>query len=353
MNALLAAVLLSLVSALCYATAAIVQERIAATTPPSRYGLLRSGRWWGAVALNSLGAILHVGALGLGPLTVVQPLGVLTLVLAAPLAAVLVKRPVSAAAWRGIVIVSGGLAVLLVLTGSTPDRGLGGAGQLTLACTVAFVLALLVLTATTAGRRARMLRSVTLAGAAGVAYGAASVFIKTVADSWTTSLPGLLAAVPLLVLIGVLAASGLAASQASYRGAGLAAPLATMTVVNPAFAAAVGIVMLGEGFRFGTAGAVGALVAGLVTAWGLAVLSADSARHGHRPPADRDRVMAPERRHRARFRPRSRGGASRLPVKGPGPVPVRPPGRLSGAMHQAVVRMPPVRQRRRRPASRR
>ncbi|MCH6158973.1 DMT family transporter [Streptomyces marispadix] len=330
-NALLAAVLLSLVSAVCYATAAIVQERLAATTPPSRYGLLRSPRWWGAVALNSLGAVLHVGALGLGPLTVVQPLGVLTLVLAAPLAALLVKRPVSAAAWHGIVLVSGGLAVLLVLTGSTPARGLAGTEQLTLAVAVAGVLATLLLTATTVGRRARMLRSVALAATAGVAYGTASVFIKTVADNWTPSLPGLLTALPLLALIGLLAAGGLAASQSSYRGGGLAAPLATMTVVNPAFAAAVGIVLLGEGFRFGALGAAGAAVAALVTAWGLVVLSADSAGHPlRRRPAPR-----------------------RVPVEGPGPVVVRAPGRLSGAMHQVVVRRPhPLRERSRTPASR-
>jgi drug/metabolite transporter (DMT)-like permease len=312
-NALLAALLLSLVSAVCYATAAIVQERLAATTAPSRYGLLRSSRWWGAVTLNCLGALLHVVALGLGPLTVVQPLGVLTLVLAAPLAAILVKRPVSGGAWHGIILVSGGLAVLLVLTGSTPSRALAGAEQLTLAGAVACALALLVLTATTAGRRMRVLRTVSLATAAGVAYGTASVFIKTVADSWDSA--SVLATAPVLLAIAMLAASGLAASQSSYRGGGLATPLATTTVVNPAFAAAVGIVMLGEGFRFGLAGAVGALVAAAVTAWGLVVLSADSTGH---------------RLGRAR--------TPRVPVKGPGPVVISAPGRLSGAVHRATVR---------------
>lgn len=333
MSALLAAVLLSLVSAVCYATAAIVQERIAATTPPSRYGLLRSARWWGAVALNSLGALLHVGALGLGPLTVVQPLGVLTLVLAAPLAAVLVKRPVSTAAWHGIILVSGGLAALLVLTGSTSSQALAGAEQLTLAGAVACALALLVLTATTVGRRVRLLRTVSLATAAGVAYGAASVFIKTVADSWGGT--SFMAIAPVLVLIGVLAAVGLAASQSSYRGGGLATPLATTTVVNPAFAAAVGIVMLGEGFQFGTLGAVGAVVGAVVTVWGLIVLSADSTGRGIR-----------------------RAPATRLPVKGPGPVVIHAPGRLSGVMHRAAVRRSsPLHRRERRhtrvPASRR
>ncbi|MFC4497162.1 DMT family transporter [Streptomyces ovatisporus] len=313
MNALIAAVLLALLSAVCYATAAIVQERIAATTPPSRFGLLRSARWWGAVALNGLGALLHVGALGLGPLSLVQPLGVLTLVLAPPLAAVMVHRPVSRVAWRGIALVSAGLAVLLVLTSSTPSRALAGGEQLTLTVAVACALALLVASAATVGRRARLMRTVSLATAAGVAYGAASVFIKTVADSWSAS--SLLVLAPLMGLIAVLAATGLASSQASYRGGGLATPLATTTVVNPAFAAAVGIVLLGEGFRFGALGAAGAVLAACVAAWGLVVLSAD---------------------HAARTRGR-RTPAPSAPVRGPGPVVIHPPGRLSRVLHTAAA----------------
>lgn len=316
MNALLGAVLLSVVSAVCYATAAIVQERLAATTPPSRYGLLRSGRWWGAVALNSLGAVLHVGALGLGQLTVVQPLGVLTLVLAAPLAALLVKRPVSSAAWHGIILVSAGLAGLLVLTGSATSRALDGPEELTLAGAVAGAVILLVLTATTVGRRVRLLRTVSLATAAGVAYGAASVFVKTVVDSWQTA--ALVTTLPVALLIAVLAAGGLAASQSSYRGGGLATPLATTTVVNPAFAAAVGIVLLGEGFQYGLLGATGAVVAAVVTAGGLVVLSADSTGHPIRLLAQ----------------------PPQIPAEGPGPVVIRAPGRLSGAMHEAAVRVP-------------
>ncbi|WP_229712079.1 DMT family transporter [Streptomyces daqingensis] len=312
-NALIGAVLLALLSAVCYATAAIVQERIAATTPPSRYGLLRSPRWWGAVALNGLGAVLHVGALGLGPLSVVQPLGVLTLVLAPPLAAVMVRRPVSRTAWRGIALVSGGLAVLLVLTGSTPNRSLAGAEQPVLAAAVACALVLLVATAATAGRRSRLTRTVSLATAAGVAYGAASVFIKTVADSWGTS--PLLVLAPLMGLIGVLAATGLATSQASYRGGGLATPLATATVVNPAFAAVVGIVLLDEGFLFGAPGAAGAALAACATVRGLFVLAVDHSGRG-----------AP-----------ARDPAASTPVRGPGPVMVRPPGRLSRAVHRAAA----------------
>lgn len=280
MSPLTASVLLSVVSAICYALAAIVQERIAATTAPSRLGLLRSGRWWSAALLQGAGALLHVVALGLGPLTVVQPLGVLTLVLAAPMAALLVKRPVSGTAWRGIALVSTGLAGILLLTGADGEDSLGGDRQLILASAVLGTVALLVCVAglvrrATRGGRGPVLRSVTLAMAAGVAYGAASVFVKALAENWTSS--SLVAALPLLALIAVLAAAGLSTSQASYRGGGLAAPLATATVTNPVVAATAGIVLLGEGFRYGLPGAVLASAAGLAAAWGLVVLTFDSA----------------------------------------------------------------------------
>lgn len=303
MTPLSLSVLLSLLSALCYASAAIVQERLASATAPSRLGLLRSGRWWLAAALQGSGALLHVVALGLGPLTVVQPLGVLTLVLAAPMAAVVIGRPMTAAAWRGIALVSVGLAGILLLTGSSGSRSLDGAQQATLAVTVLASVALLGLaaralraapqhprpddTAAHGGGRGPVLRGVFLATAAGVAYGTGSVFVKTVAEE-ADGLAGasLLRAVPLVLLIAVLAAAGLATSQASYRGSGLAVPLATATVTNPVVAAAVGIAVLGEGFRYGLLGALSATVAGALAAWGLFVLSADSTRDGKRTARD-------------------------------------------------------------------
>jgi hypothetical protein len=64
-------------------------------------------------------------------------------------------------------------------------------------------------------------------------------------------------------------------SQASYRGAGLAAPLATLTVVNPVVAAAVGITMFGETFRYGATGTALALGCGVVAAGGLILLTTE------------------------------------------------------------------------------
>ena len=155
---------------------------------------------------------------------------------------------------------------------------LTGDDQLALAVST---LAALVLLVSAAWRiRHPALRSASLATAAGVAFGVASVFTKTVAADWSPE--ALAAQLPRIAVTAVLAGVRLLASQASYRGAGLAAPLATVTVVNPVVAAAAGIVLLGEGFRYGAAGVLPALAAAAVTGYGLVVLTADRVAGGSR-----------------------------------------------------------------------
>ncbi|WP_143671098.1 DMT family transporter [Streptomyces sp. Ru87] len=284
MSPLVLAVSLSLVSAVAYAAAAVVQERLAADPrrAAGRSALWRSGRWWTAVALNGTGGLLHVLALGFGPLTVVQPLGVLTLVFALPLAALYGGRRAGRSGRRGALAVSAGLAGLLLLTGTRPARALGSADRFGLALVTGVVLVLLVALAWGTGRAA--VRSAALACAAGVAFGVASVFTKTVAGDWSPQ--ALAGQLPAVAVTAVLAVTGLLAAQASYRGAGLVAPLATVTVANPLVAAVVGIVLLGEGFRFGALSVPLVLTAGAVTAYGLVLLTRDGVRRGRQGAAE-------------------------------------------------------------------
>ncbi|MZE73804.1 DMT family transporter, partial [Streptomyces sp. SID5789] len=116
-------------------------------------------------------------------------------------------------------------------------------------------------------------RSILLAVASGIAFGMSSVFTKTVAVDWSGGVSA--ADLPSMAVIGVLATAGMVLSQASYRGAGLAAPLATLTVVNPVVAAVVGITMFGETFRYGTTGTALALSCGVVAAGGLILLTTE------------------------------------------------------------------------------
>ncbi|MCW7944810.1 membrane protein [Streptomyces hygroscopicus] len=272
MSALALSVLLSLVSAVAYAGGAIVQEQVAVSCPGRPYAPLRRLGWWGAVVLNGLGGVLHVAALAYGPLSLVQPLGALTIVFALPMAALFVGRRPGATAWRGAVMATVGLAGLLSLVGASDAHSLGHAQRVAVALvTTGGVVALMA--AARAAHRHPAVRSVLLAVASGIAFGMSSVFTKTVAVDWTDGIS--LAELPSLAVIGVFATAGMLLSQASYRGAGLAAPLATLTVVNPLVAAGVGITMFGETFRYGMTGTVLALGCGVVAAGGLILLTTE------------------------------------------------------------------------------
>ncbi|MEU9548787.1 DMT family transporter [Streptomyces werraensis] len=279
MSALALSVLLSFVSAVAYAGGAIVQEQVALSSSGARqYAPLRRPAWWAAVALNGLGALLHVVALAYGPLSLVQPLGALTIVFALPMAALFVGRKAGATAWRGALMATVGLAGLLALVGASGAQSLDGPQRVAAAVgTAAAVVTLMV--AARAVHRHPAVRSILLATAAGVAFGMSSVFTKTVAVDWTGGVSA--GDLPSLAVIGVLATAGMLLSQASYRGAGLTAPLATLTVVNPVVAAAVGITMFAETFRHGTTGTALALSCGVVAAGGLILLTTERlAREG-------------------------------------------------------------------------
>jgi hypothetical protein len=213
--------------------------------------------------LTGVGAGLHVVALGFGTVGVVQALGTLTLLFALPIAAVRTRTQIAPAAWRDAVLTVAGLVTIITLTAmpAGPAVLTSGASRYLAPGTVAVVAAL----AGTALRASSPLaRSLLLAGASGAAFAIASVFSKAVLVSF--SVPG-------AAVVAVLALGGYLLGQLSYRGAGLAAPLAMVSVANPVVAAVVGILIFGEGFRFGTLGSILAAGAGAVAATGVIGLS--------------------------------------------------------------------------------
>ncbi|MFF4394485.1 DMT family transporter [Streptomyces sp. NPDC001480] len=289
MSALALSVLLSFVSAVAYAGGAIVQEQVALSSPDGQYAPLRRASWWAALALNGLGGVLHVVALAYGPLSLVQPLGALTIVFALPMAALFVGRGAGATAWRGAVMATVGLAGLLSLVGTSDGHALDAAQRVGVAVvTGGAVVALMI--AGRAAHRHPAVRSVLLATGSGIAFGMSSVFTKTVAVDWTDGVSA--ADLPSLGMIGVFAVAGVLLSQAAYRGGGLTAPLATLTVVNPVLAAAVGITMFGETFRYGATGTTLALSCGVVAAGGLILLTTERLEHAPHAHAEETAAVA-------------------------------------------------------------
>ncbi|MGP4049819.1 DMT family transporter [Streptomyces sp. 2A115] len=268
MNATLVAVVLSLFSAVAYAAAAVAQERLAARTGDS--GVLRllgSGAWWWSVGLNASAALMHVAALKYGTLTLVQPLGALTLVAAVPLGARVAGRRVTAVEWRGTALTLAGLAALLVTaSGPAPDDVLSVPQALGVAGTTAVLIGVL------ARRGARPgLRHAT---ASGFASGVASALTQTVTVAVTDRSGPLLSGQVIVValLVAAFAAGGLLLSQTAYRG-GLGAPLAVVTLANPIAAAVIGLSLLGERLQGGAAGLLLALAGAAIAALGVVTLS--------------------------------------------------------------------------------
>ncbi|MER7777692.1 hypothetical protein ABTZ21_22315 [Streptomyces sp. NPDC096191] len=268
MNAALVAVLLSLVSACAYAAAAVAQERLANRgAGAGALRLLASGAWWWSVALNASAALLHVVALRYGPLTVVQPLGALTLVAAVPLGARLAGRRVSAVEWRGTGLTLLGLgALLLTASGPAPDDSLSVAEALAVSGATAALIGVLAWPGTRPGLRH--------ATGSGIASGVASALTQTVTVAVTDRSDPLLSAqvIGVAVLVAAFAAGGLLLSQTAYRG-GLGAPLAVVTLANPVAAAVIGLSLLGERLRGGPGGILLALTGAALAAWGVIHLS--------------------------------------------------------------------------------
>ncbi|MEU1039266.1 hypothetical protein [Streptomyces sp. NPDC005907] len=268
MSATLVAVVLSLFSAVAYAAAAVAQERLAAKSAGT--GLLRllgDGAWWWSVTLNAAAALLHVAALKYGPLTLVQPLGALTLVAAVPLGARVAGRRVSAVEWRGTALTLIGLAALLVTTsGPAPDDILSVPQALGVAAATAVVIGGLSRPGARPGLRH--------ASASGFASGVASALTQTVTVAATDRSGPLLSVevVVVALLVAAFATGGLLLSQTAYRG-GLGAPLAVVTLANPVAAAAIGLSLLGERLQYGAVGVLLAATGAAVAAWGVVTLS--------------------------------------------------------------------------------
>ncbi|GHC58607.1 DMT family transporter [Streptomyces flavofungini] len=292
MSATLLAVLLSLVSAAAYATAAVAQQRLAARLAETggRVGrLLGSGAWWASVGLNASAALLHVAALKFGPLTLVQPLGALTLVAAVPLGARLAGRRVSPLEWRGTGLTLIGLGVLLLTaSGPEPEDTLSLPEAVAVAGVTMAVVGLLSRPGTRPGLRH--------ATASGFASGVASALTQTVTVAATDRSGPVLDAhvVVVALLVAAFAVGGLLLSQTAYRG-GLGAPLAVVTLANPVAAAAIGVALLGERLRGGAGGVLLAALGALIAAYGVVVLTRTAGTATARVPEQAPRpAAAPE-----------------------------------------------------------
>lgn len=275
--------------AIAYATAALIQARYA-HLPILQ--LLRIPQFWVALALNGLGAALHVTSLAFGPLSLIQPLGVLTLVIAVPFAAITAKRRVTKLELHGMtntVIGLAGLAMIITTTGTT--QTLQSGELLTLLAVTTAVVGVLGFIGSRPGAS-----TLWEAIAGGAGYAVCSALCQTVVVTVGDDGPGvLLRPITIVAIIGiaVFAVTATLLTQRSYRE-GLAAPLAVTNLVNPATATMIGVFLLGEHLATSPVEVVLAVVCALLAGLGVAQLARarDVVPTPTVPPAPREDVPA-------------------------------------------------------------
>lgn len=224
---------------------------------------------------------LHMMAVNFGPLSVVQPLLTLGLVVALPLQAVL-GRPVSRRALLAATLTVAGLAVFLVVQPTVDSRYPQSFTEwlpgLLLAATVA-VIALAV-----ALSRKDRVRSLGLGAAAGAVFALSAALVKTWGDILNGGgLPALATSWELWTALGC-GLLGALLSLAAFQAGPLGGSLAAMMVIDPVIGVSLGTIVFGESFSTGPLAVIQA--AGLVLTLAGVWLLATGKQHSDEPPHD-------------------------------------------------------------------
>jgi drug/metabolite transporter (DMT)-like permease len=241
-------------------------------------GLIRRPSWLAGTLLLALSVVFQLVSLYLAPLTVVQPLGALALVITVILTSRQTKTKLSGNVKRAVALCIGGVALFVVvaaLTTTTPPlRNL----QLLI---VLIVLAVVLVgcAITFAVGRARIPRLVYVLFA-GVLFGFVATLAKVlIARIQTIAQNGfhLVAAdwLTIVCLVGLLLAGLLGSyfQQTAYSTGSPQLVVAGLTVVDPIVGVTIGIAVLGEASTAPLWAGLAFIVAGVVAVSGVVKLS--------------------------------------------------------------------------------
>jgi drug/metabolite transporter (DMT)-like permease len=299
------AIALALAASVCFAVAAVTQQRAAARLPSKRafdpavlLRLIRRPAWLAGLAAVIAGFLLQAAALGLGRLVVIEPVLATSLLFALALAARRDRRRLSRAEWAATLAVVAGLAVFLVVGQPAGGQRTAGAAALGLAAGAAAVL--VGACTALAGRFPGPRRALLFGIGGGVAAGVTDALVKSVAVVAAGDVLSLAADVRfyLLIAVGLLTFT---IQQNGYRAAGLAAFLPAFAVMEPVCGALLGLIIYHERLS-GRPGQIAVeLVACAAAAWGIARLAGSGAADGAQPtgpvpPGQPDRVGTAARR---------------------------------------------------------
>jgi len=243
-------VLLSIASAASYGLAAVLQHRAAIVTAPElsmRAGLLlqlvRRPLWLLGNALDSVGYLFQFLALRRGSLALVEPLLVLSLVFALPVASYLDHRRVSSSEVLSTGVIAAGLALFLGVARPGPGHPDASAlawtvltGVIVAGCAIAWLGAL---------HHSRRRAALLLGAGSGLAFGYVAALTERTGHLLDAGVAHTLASwVPYALVVGAVTA--LLFTQSAFKAGDLRLSLPMLTVAQPLVAVAIGLGVFGE-----------------------------------------------------------------------------------------------------------
>lgn len=232
--------------------------------------LIARPSWLIGTLMLGLAIVLQLVSLVFAPLIVVQPLGVIALVVTAILNARISRLRLHPPATLAIVLCVGGVGVFVTIAALTAQETAITTRQLV---TILIILAVVIVAYAAAFvTLRRRMRAVSYILAAGVLYGFVATLAKVVLNRLVNGNFEWLTVLALLVLIGG-SALGAYFVQNAYAVGSPDLVIAGLTVVDPMVAVAIGIVVLGEAAAAPPWAAVVYIVAAAVAITGVFMLA--------------------------------------------------------------------------------
>ncbi|MET1071821.1 MAG: glycosyltransferase [Umezawaea sp.] len=260
------AILLAVVGAAFFALAARLQHSAVCDGDgaPRISALLRRPRWLVGLALLVTGSGVHAVALGMAPLTVVQPVGVLAIGMTALLDGR--RRALPAVALTTLAVG----AFVLLAAGSATATQVAPEAEVRAGLLVLGLVALPGLLGVLSGRP--HLRALSFGVAGGVAYGYVSVLMRAVSQDVQQGAFDWASAASVLGIVTALLVGGWFIQHA-YAGGPAHLTVACLTVVDPLVAVGIGAGLLGESARTTGWTALAQIVCACIAVGGVCVLA--------------------------------------------------------------------------------
>lgn len=280
------AVVLVLLTAMANATAFVLQRKAARDAAAASGGaaapmreVARRPVWRVGLAVFGLSVALQATALSLGPLTLVQPVLVVTLPCTLLLGWWVLGGVLGRADGVAVAFLTAGLVLLLVSLHPSGGRPLA-TGTLPWALGAAATLGLLAVLVVAAGRsRRRATRAAVLGVAAGAGSGFVAVLVKTMAEALATGGAGAVLTTWQTYLLLPAAPLAFVALQRALGAGRLLASQPGVVLANPVVSALWGVLLLGESVRTG-GWLVLAALGGAVMVGGVVLLARSPALAG-------------------------------------------------------------------------